>query len=130
MGAGMLAFFNGALQMGIETVLNTVEFDRIIEDADYILTGEGKLDSQSLRGKVVLGIASRAQKQNKPVLAIVGGADDCEIQEAYDMGVTAVFPINRLPQDFSLSKHNSKENFSYTVDNILRLLKTMEKEGI
>ena len=51
------------------------------------------------RGKVVIGIAERAKKQAKSVIAVVGGADDDEIGKAYDMGVTAVFPINRLPQD-------------------------------
>ncbi len=123
MGAGMVAFFNAKLQMGIETVLDTVQFDKEIADADYIFTGEGKLDSQSLRGKVVMGIAKRAQQQGKKVIAVVGGADDKNIEEAYQMGVTAVFPINRLPQDFSVSRQYSAENLSYTVDNILRLLK-------
>lgn len=127
-GAGILAFFGGTLQMGIQTVLDTVQFDQVIQNADYIFTGEGKLDSQSLRGKVVLGIASRAIKQNKPVLAIVGGVSDQEVEQAYEMGVTAVFPINRLPQDLSISKHYSGENVSHTVDNILRLLKTTKKE--
>ena len=123
MGAGMVAFFNSKLQMGIQTVLDTVKFDEEITDADYIFTGEGKLDSQSLRGKVVMGIAKRAQRQEKKVIAVVGGADDENIKEAYDMGVTAVFPINRLPQDFSVSRQYSAENLGYTVDNILRLMK-------
>ena len=65
MGAGMIAFFGSRLQMGIQTVLDTVKFDEMIADADYIFTGEGKLDSQSLRGKVVIGIAERAKKQTK-----------------------------------------------------------------
>ena len=72
MGAGMIAFFGSRLQMGIQTVLDTVRFDEIIGDADYILTGEGKLDSQSLRGKVVIGIAERAKKQGRSVIAVVG----------------------------------------------------------
>lgn len=127
MGAGMIAFFNSRLQMGIQTVLDTVEFDSIIQDADVIFTGEGKLDSQSLRGKVVIGIAQRAKIQDKSVIAIVGGADDAEIQKAYGMGVSAVFPINRLPQDFAVSRGHSQENLSYTVDNILRLMKTCSK---
>lgn len=122
MGAGMIAFFDSKLQMGIETVLDTVQFDEMIKDADYIITGEGKLDSQSIRGKAVIGIAKRAKKQNKRVIAVVGGVDDCEIGKAYDMGVTAVFPISRLPQDFSVSRHHSKENLEYTIDNILRLI--------
>lgn len=127
MGAGMIAFFNSRLQMGIQTVLDTVEFDSIIQDADVIFTGEGKLDSQSLRGKVVIGIAQRAKIQDKSVIAIVGGADDAEIQKAYEMGVSAIFPINRLPQDFAVSRGHSQENLSYTVDNILRLMKTCSK---
>lgn len=123
MGAGMIAFFGSRLQMGIQTVLDTVKFDEIIADADYIFTGEGKLDSQSLRGKVVIGIAERAKKQNKNVIAVVGGAEDKEINAAYDMGVTAVFSINRLPEDFSVSRYHSARSLAYTVDNILRLIK-------
>lgn len=121
MGAGMIAFFGSSLQMGIQTVLDTVDFEQLIEDADYIFTGEGKLDSQSLRGKVVIGIAERAKRKNKKVIAIVGGAEDAEIQNAYEIGVTAIFPINRLPQDFAVSRYRSKENLAYTADNILRL---------
>lgn len=122
MGMGMLVFFGGRLQMGIQTVLDIVKFEELAADCDYVITGEGKLDSQSLRGKVVIGVAQRAKTMNKSVIAIVGGADDAEIGEAYEMGVTAVFPINRLPQDFSVSRHHSVENLSYTADNIMRLL--------
>ena len=122
MGMGMLVFFGGRLQMGIQTVLDIVKFEELAADCDYVITGEGKLDSQSLRGKVVIGVAQRAKTMNKNVIAIVGGADDAEIGEAYEMGVTAVFPINRLPQDFSVSRHHSVENLSYTADNIMRLL--------
>ena len=78
--------------------------------------------SPQFRGKVVIGIAERAKKQNKKVIAVVGGADDSEIARAYEMGVTSVFPINRLPQDFSVSRHHSQENLAYTTDNILRLI--------
>ncbi len=123
MGAGMVAFFHSQLQMGIETVLDTVKFDEILSPDSYVITGEGKLDSQSLRGKVVIGIAGRTHIHKVPLIAIVGGAEDGEIAKAYEMGVTAVFPINRLPQDFSVSRKFSRENLGYTVDNVLRLLK-------
>jgi glycerate kinase len=125
MGAGMIAFFNSRLQMGIETVLDTVNFDEVIAGSDMIFTGEGKLDSQSLRGKVVIGVARRAKKKNVPVIVVVGGAEE-SIQEAYEAGVTSVFTINRLPEDFQISRHKSKENLEATVDNILRLLKSMK----
>lgn len=126
MGAGMVAFFDSKLQMGIETVLDTVDFDTVISDADMIFTGEGKIDTQSLRGKVVIGVAKRAKTKNVPVTAIVGGADD-GIDKAYEMGVTSIFTINRLPQDLSISKHKSKENLEATADNILRLIKNCSK---
>ena len=125
MGAGMVAFFGSRLQMGIETVLDTVHFADVISDADMVFTGEGKLDSQSLRGKVVIGVAKRAKLQKVPVTVIVGGADR-DVAAAYDMGVTAVFPINRLPEDFSISRHKSVENMTLTADNILRLIKASQ----
>jgi glycerate kinase len=125
MGAGMIAFFNSTLQMGIETVLDAVKFDEIITDADMIFTGEGKIDTQSLRGKAVIGVAKRAKNKNIPVTVIAGGAE-MNIDSAYDMGVTSIFTINRLPEDFQISRNKSKENLEATADNILRLIKRIE----
>ena len=113
--------------MGIETVLNTVKFDEIIEDADKIFTGEGKIDSQSLRGKVVIGVAKRAKAKNVPVTVVVGGADN-DVEKAYDIGISSIFTINRLPEALETSKHKSKENLEATIDNIIRLIKTLEKK--
>lgn len=124
MGAGMIAFFNSKLQMGIETVLDTVSFDDVITDCDIIFTGEGKMDTQSLRGKVVIGVAKRAKTKNIPVTVIAGGVEE-NIEAAYEMGVTSVFTINRLPQDFQVSRLKSRENLSETIDNILRLIKSI-----
>jgi len=67
-------------------------------------------------------VAQRAKALDKPVIAIVGGAEDGQIGEAYEAGVTAVFPINRLPQDFSVSRYHSEDNLRYTADNMMRLL--------
>lgn len=129
MGMGMLVFFGSRLQMGIQTVLDVVNFEQLASDCDYVITGEGKLDSQSLRGKVVIGVAQRAKAMGKPVIAIVGGVEDAQVIEAYEEGVTAVFPINRLPQDFSVSRHHSEENLKYTVDNIMRLLAAEQRRA-
>ena len=121
----MVVFFGSVLKMGIETVLDTVGFSQIVKDADMVITGEGKIDSQSLRGKVVIGV-SRASKQfGVPVIAVVGGADG-DMSEAYKEGVTAIFPINRLPQDFSVSRHHSAENLAFALENILRLFRTSD----
>lgn len=122
MGAGMIAFFDSNLQMGIETVLDAVKFNSVISDSDIIFTGEGKLDQQSLRGKVVIGISRRAKELNVPVVVITGGADE-NIQEVYDNGVTSIFSINRLPEALEISRYKSVENLEFTIDNILRLMK-------
>lgn len=126
LGAGMNAFFNARLQMGIETVLDTVNFDKEIEDADLVLTGEGKIDNQSLRGKVVIGIARRCREKSVPVVAVVGdiarGAE-----AAFAEGVTAIFSINTVAMDFSKSKPYSKEFLAITMDNIMRYTKALIK---
>ena len=122
MGAGMVAFFNSKLQMGIDVVLDTVKFDHIAKGAKAVFTGEGKIDSQSLGGKVVIGVARRAKELGVPVIAIVGGAEG-DMAKAYEEGVTSIFTINRLPQDLSVSKAYSKQNLAFTTENVLRLLK-------
>lgn len=124
MGAGMVAFFDSKLQMGIETVLDIVKFDELITDADFVFTGEGKMDSQSLRGKVVIGVGKRAKKQAIPVIVVTGDAE--EVEDAYDMGISAVFSTNRIAEDFSISRYKSKENMEATMDNIMRLLKIVK----
>jgi glycerate kinase len=121
MGGGMVAFFGSRLQMGIETVLDTVNFDRLLPGTDLVLTGEGKIDTQSLRGKVVIGVARRAKKQGVPVIAIVGDIGDA-IEGAYAEGVRAIFSINRRAIPFQEARTRCKSDLSLTMDNLLRLL--------
>lgn len=121
MGAGMVAFFKSELKMGIETILDLVGFNQLIIGADVIFTGEGKIDEQSLNGKVPIGVACRAKQANIPVIAIVGTIGS-GFEGAYDQGVTAIFSINKEPVDFSIAKMHSKENLALTMDNVLRLL--------
>lgn len=122
MGAGMVAFFGSQLKMGIQVVLDTVKFKDIAKGAKAVFTGEGKFDSQSLGGKVVIGVSRMAKELGVPVIAVVGGADS-QLEKAYEQGISAVFTINRLPQDLSVSKSQSDINLAFTMDNILRLMK-------
>ena len=121
MAGGMYSFFGAKLRMGIDVVLDTVKFDELLEGADVVFTGEGKIDSQSLQGKVVAGVAKRASAKGVPTIAVVGGIDG-DISEVYDIGVNSVFAINRMPEDFSVSRYKSEENLKHTVDNIFRIL--------
>ena len=125
MGAGMAAFFHSRLQMGVETILDTVQFEELASGADMIFTGEGKLDSQSLRGKVVIGIARRAKALGVPVTALVGDIGD-DMEAAYDEGVSAIFSINRVAVDFPVAKLRSRQDLSITIDNLMRFYRTMK----
>ncbi len=124
MGGGMVAFFGSRLQMGIETVLDTVGFDSLLQGADLVFTGEGKIDDQSLRGKVVIGVARRTKKVGVPLIAVVGDIGD-HIEAAYSEGVSAVFSINRVAVDFSEAKKRSKSDMALTIDNLMRFIKSM-----
>lgn len=126
MGGGMAAFLGSRLQMGIETVLDTVRFDSLLEGADMVLTGEGKIDCQSLRGKVVIGIAKRTKPKSIPLVAIVGDIGD-HVESAYDLGVSAILSINRVAVNFHEAKKRSKDDLALTVDNLMRFLKALGK---
>lgn len=122
-GAGMVAFLGAELKVGIETVLDTVGFDSLLERADLVLTGEGRIDAQTLSGKVVVGVARRAAPKNVPVVAIVGDIGD-DIDAVYDLGVSAIFSINRVAVDFKLAKPRSADDLALTVDNLMRFYKS------
>jgi glycerate kinase len=124
MGGGMAAFFGSQLQMGIETVLDTVHFDDLVKDADLVLTGEGKIDGQSLRGKVVIGVARRAKAQSIPVIAIVGDIGD-DIEGAYAEGVCGIFSTNRVAVEFKQAAKRCKSDMALTIDNFIRFCKRM-----
>ena len=125
-GAGILAFLDGTLCPGIEAVLDLVDFDGKLKDCDLVITGEGRFDSQSIRGKVVSGVSRRAKRQGVPVAVIAGSvAEDVESVSADpDSGVTAVFSINRQAMDYSESRPFSRRNYRYTLENLLRLMKS------
>ena len=122
LGAGSMAFLQSKLTKGIDVILDTIKFDELVSKADIVFTGEGKFDSQSLHGKVVMGVANRSQKYKTPVIVVTGAIGE-NIQEAYNKGITAIFSINKEPMEFSKSALKSKENMILTMENILRLLK-------
>lgn len=99
MGAGVVAFLGGSLRSGIDLVLDAAGFDALLENADAVITGEGKMDAQSVRGKVPAGVAKRAASKGKPVIAVCGclgeGADAMR-----ELGVMAMFASGSAEDDF------------------------------
>ncbi|NLJ70826.1 MAG: glycerate kinase [Clostridiaceae bacterium] len=120
-GGGFYGLLNGKLEMGIDVILDIVKFDELLADTSIVFTGEGKIDSQSLGGKVVIGIAKRAKKQNVPLVAVVGDIGD-NMDEAYDYGVTAIMSTNRVAVPFKEAKPRAKSDLSLAMDEIMRLL--------
>lgn len=121
LGFGMAAFCGAQLRMGIDAVLDAVGFDSLLPGTDVVFTGEGKIDFQSARGKVVSGVAARCRKAGVPVVAVVGQIGQ-GFEEMYQQGLTAVFSINRAAQPFAESRFHAGENLALTMENIARLL--------
>ncbi len=119
LGAGLLAFTGATVRSGIDTVLDCVHFDDLIRGADLIITGEGRIDGQSLRGKVPVGIAARAAKQGVPVIAVVGDiADDAD--KVYQAGIQAVFSTMRRPMPFEIARGRCRQDLRATIDSLMR----------
>ena len=120
-GGGMAAFFGSRLQPGIETVLDVTGFDRLAADADLVITGEGRIDSQSLGGKVVVGVARRARRLGVPVVALVGDIED-PMDALYGEGVTGIFTTNRRAIPYREAKLRAAADLTAAADNLLRFL--------
>lgn len=95
LGAALLAL-GAELRSGVETVLDLVGFDERVRDVDLVITGEGNMDEQSAAGKAPVGVARRAKRYGKPVVAVAGGRAD-NLDAVYERGIGLVLPICRKP---------------------------------
>lgn len=117
MGAGAAAFFGAELKSGIDVVLDTIRFEEMLDGCSMVVTGEGRIDGQSARGKVIAGIAARAARHKVPVIALVGDiADDAD--QMYQKGVSAIFSINRVALPYSEIKHRAPSDLRKTARNV------------
>ncbi len=126
LGAGMMALLAADAVSGIDAVLDTVRAEDLFADADLIVTGEGKFDSQSLGGKVISGVARRAGAV--PVVVLAGGVA-LDAQTAAEAGVTASFACCPLPMPFEELIPHARENLRLTAENAFRLWALAEKDG-
>ena len=124
MGFAFLTFTNATLESGIEIVLAETKLEDHISKADLVITGEGRLDGQTVMGKAPVGVARIAKKYNKPVIAFAG----CVTPEATacnEHGIDAFFPILRGVVSLSeaMEPKNARQNMIDTVEQAMRLLK-------
>ena len=110
LGAALLAL-GAELRSGVETVLDLIGFDERVRDADLVITGEGNMDEQSAAGKAPVGVARRAKRYGKPVVAVVGGRAD-NLDAVYGQGVDLVLPVCRrpMPLERALDSHEAEAN--------------------
>ena len=116
----LLAFTQATLSPGIDLVANAVELEKQLIDADLVITGEGRMDSQSAQGKTPIGVAKLAKKYHRPVIALVGGyLPDYDV--VHQQGIDAVFSI--LPGVATLQQafDNAEQNLQETAYNVARL---------
>ena len=126
MGAGSVAFLGAELKPGIEAVLDMMDFDRHLKTADLVITGEGRIDGQSVHGKVISGIARRTRPNSVPLIAIVGGIGP-GAEEAYELGVTAIFGTDRPATDFRQYPEPASVYYQHTLEDILRLIQAVSR---
>ncbi len=127
LGFGLMNFCSGKLLSGIETVLRIIEFDKMLAKADLVLTGEGRLDGQSVHGKVPVGVAQWAkqtaqqQKRNIPVVAIVGELG-CEAHSVFQHGIDALFPTVDRVMNLQTALAESRLALEATAERAARAL--------
>jgi glycerate kinase len=124
MGGGILAFLGAQLVMGIEIILDTTHFNDLLKSADLVFSGEGRIDSQSLRGKVISGVAHRTKVADVPLIAVVGDVGK-GAEKAYGIGVSSIFSINNVAIPFSEARKRSKEDLESTMENIMRFAQVL-----
>lgn len=121
LGAAFLAFLNAELKPGIELLLQTLNFSERIKGADLIITGEGRVDQQSLMGKVPSGVLEEARKQSIPVIVVAGSVKDVDIlNQAGFQGIYSIVPTPMSLEE-AMEPKTAKANISRTVSQLITL---------
>lgn len=125
MGAGCVALLGGTLRSGIDAILSIVGFEQQLAGTDLVISGEGRLDSQSFQGKVISGIARRTEAAGVPLVILAGIIDD-SARDAAKHGVTAVFNTNRAGRPMEQVPAHCREDYAAALTDLLRLVQTVE----
>ena len=113
MGAALMAFTNATLKPGIDLVLEAVQLNNYMDKTDLVITGEGRIDNQTIYGKTPMGVAKIAKQFNIPVIGIAGSLGK-DHQAVYECGIDAVFAA--IPSAMTLQQAFTDAN--YNVENV------------
>ena len=122
MGAALYAFCGAQLRRGIEIVTDALHLDACVADADLVVTGEGRIDSQTIHGKVPVGVAKVAKRYDKPVIGIAGSLTP-DVGVVHEHGIDAVFSVIYTICTLNDALKNASENVRMTARNVAATLK-------
>ncbi|MDP3534641.1 MAG: glycerate kinase [Halomonas sp.] len=120
MGFAARMFFNATLTPGIEMIMQQAKLSELLAQADLVITGEGRLDGQSLAGKTPIGVARAAHRQGKPVIILAGSLGD-GWQACFEEGVTAAFALADGPMSLEQALPRTAELLAARCESIARL---------
>lgn len=123
LGFAFRAFLHGQLEPGTSIVLEEIKIKKTIQEADIVITGEVRLDGQTVMGKAPIGVAKLAKKYGKPVLAVAGSVTE-EADACNTAGIDAFFPILRqvTTLEEAMEPETAKRNMKKTVEQVFRLI--------
>lgn len=130
LGGAFVGFLDGKLQSGTRLILDVLQIEKYLKAADFVITGEGRLDSQTAMGKAPSGIAQLAGNYHVPVIALAGGvtADSSALN---DLGITSYFSIMNEPMALEQAMNTNKtyENLKCISNQLFRLIKTVRLDS-
>lgn len=121
LGAALLTFLNGELKRGIDLIIKHTDLENKIQGADFVFTGEGAIDNQTIFGKTPMGVAAIAKKHNVNTIAFAGKIGD-GVENLYDIGINSIFGIMRGVCSLDEALKNGEINLEKTVENVVRTL--------
>lgn len=122
LGAALCGYLHAELKSGIETVLDLIDFDRLLEGTDLVVTGEGRIDWQSAFGKVPSGVGLRCKARGIPAVAIVGGMGD-GAEKIYEFGVESIMPTINGAMAIDEALARAEELYAGAADRLFRLIR-------
>lgn len=120
LGAGLMAFLNATSKSGIDEILQLIAIEPAIQTADLVITGEGRIDGQSLSGKAPIGIAKIAKRYNLPTIALVG-SQSLDIEAVYQTGIAGVFDIIHQPMTLEEAIQQTPKLVKATAKNVISI---------
>ncbi|HLS60419.1 MAG TPA: glycerate kinase [Virgibacillus sp.] len=126
LGGGLFAFLGAELKRGVDIVMDTVQLEKQLENASLVITGEGRIDVQTIYGKTPIGVAKRAKKSSIPVIGIAGSlGQGCEV--VYEHGIDALFSITPSPVLLADALAYAEVYTEQVSENIAKTMKIAER---